>query len=567
MAGGATQQSLRRALGALKDTTKVGLAKVNSEFKDLDIAIVKATNHVECPPKDKHVRVIFAATSASRPRADVAYCLQALARRITKTHNWTVALKALIVVHRILREGDPTFKEEISSYSRSRAQFLNLSNFKDDSSPNAWDYSAWVRTYALFLEERLECLRILRYDVEAERVQGHSRTRELETDDLLEQLPALQKLLYRLVGCQPEGAASSNYMIQYALALVLKESFKLYCAINDGIINLLDKFFEMQRHEAMKALDIYRRAAQQADKLSEFYDICKSLELARNFQFPSLAQPPQTFLATMEDYVKDAPRLMTVPKEVGDYNDEVPMTRLRITYYEKGEERDSEPEPLPASADLNATADVLPSAASPIKSDSTFDDHDFLGLREFHPDASALEESNALALAIVPSGYASNGSSVHDAIAPGSTGWELALVTNPSSNDTALNNSKLGGGFDQLTLDSLYEDALMRRAPHISSSSTYGGASNPFTSPNLQDPFIASSGIAPPPNVQLALMSQQQQMMMLQQQQNFLQQQQMIGTQAESNPFITPYTVNLPYGTSQDQYQYQHNPFGNPGLL
>ena len=37
MAGGATQQSLRRALGALKDTTTVSLAKVNSEFKVLAI--------------------------------------------------------------------------------------------------------------------------------------------------------------------------------------------------------------------------------------------------------------------------------------------------------------------------------------------------------------------------------------------------------------------------------------------------------------------------------------------------------------------------------------------------
>jgi hypothetical protein len=34
--------------------------------------------------------VIFLATSASRPRADVAYCIHALARRIAKTHNWTV---------------------------------------------------------------------------------------------------------------------------------------------------------------------------------------------------------------------------------------------------------------------------------------------------------------------------------------------------------------------------------------------------------------------------------------------------------------------------------------------
>lgn len=35
--------------------------------------------------------------------------------------------------------------------------------------PSAWDYSAWVRAYALFLEERLECLRVLKYDVETER--------------------------------------------------------------------------------------------------------------------------------------------------------------------------------------------------------------------------------------------------------------------------------------------------------------------------------------------------------------------------------------------------------------
>ena len=38
------------------------------------------------------------------------------------------------------------------------------------SPSSAWDCSAWVRTYALFLEERLECFRILKYDIEAERL-------------------------------------------------------------------------------------------------------------------------------------------------------------------------------------------------------------------------------------------------------------------------------------------------------------------------------------------------------------------------------------------------------------
>lgn len=33
-------------------------------------------------------------------------------------------------------------------------------------------------------------------------LQGYSRTRELDSEELLEQLPALQQLLYRLIGCR-----------------------------------------------------------------------------------------------------------------------------------------------------------------------------------------------------------------------------------------------------------------------------------------------------------------------------------------------------------------------------
>ncbi|KAJ7235649.1 hypothetical protein O6H91_07G087800 [Diphasiastrum complanatum] len=562
MAGGSTQQGLRKALGAIKDTTTVSLAKVNSEYKDLDIAVVKATNHVECPPKEKHVRTLFLATSASRPRADVAYCINALAKRIAKTHNWTVALKSLMVIHRTLREGDPTFREELINYSRNRAHVLNLSNFKDDSSPNAWDYSAWVRTYALFLEERLECFRLLKYDVESER----STTRELDTVDLLEQLPELQQLLYRLMGCQPEGAAISNYVIQHALGLVFKESFKLYRAINDGIINLVDKFFEMQRHDALKALDIYKRAGQQAERLSEFYEVCKGLDLARSFQFPTLEQPPQSFLSTMEDYVKDAPRLAIVPRDVSEYNGE----RVVAGHIQKA--------PSLQSQDADNDRDASPVADPLVKETPppvlALENNDLLGLNEATPDPSALEESNALALAIVPSGTTSNvtSSSANTNggwnLESGTTGWELALVSNPSSNEAALNNSKLAGGFDNLLLESLYDDALSRRTAYGSQAGSYPqnhAGHNPFEAglafgPTRHDPFLASSKYAPPPNVQMAAMAQQQHAMMMQQQMN--------GVQPANNPFATPYGStypNLPGASAQEHYQ--NNPFGNPGLL
>lgn len=118
------------------------------------------------------------------------------------TISWNqVALKTLIVIHRALREVDPTFQEELLNYGRSKSHMLNMAHFKDDSGPNgnlshfscscslsfrkgkvsqnntfflvicssAWDYSAWVRTYALFLEERLECFHVLKYDVETDR--------------------------------------------------------------------------------------------------------------------------------------------------------------------------------------------------------------------------------------------------------------------------------------------------------------------------------------------------------------------------------------------------------------
>ncbi|CAH2079485.1 unnamed protein product [Thlaspi arvense] len=532
-----SQSSLRRYLGAIKDTTTVSLAKVNSDYKELDIAIVKATNHVERPSKERYIRAIFMAISATRPRADVAYCIHALARRLSKTHNWAVALKTLIVIHRALREVDQTFHEEVINYSRSRSHMLNMSHFKDDSSPNAWDYSAWVRSYALFLEERLECFRVLKYDVEID----PSKTKDLDTPDLLEQLPALQELLFRVLDCQPQGAAVQNHIIQLALSMVVTESTKIYQALTDGIDNLVDKFFEMQRNDALKALDMYRRAVKQAERLSEFFEVCKSVYVGRGDRFIKIEEPPTSFLQAMEEYVKEAPLTAGVKKEQTVEKLIAPKEILAIEYEKPSkvvEEKREPPEP------------VKPEAEKPVEKQP-----DLLSMDDPAPVVSEPEEKNALALAIVPVNVEPTANFTNG----NSTGWELALVTAPSSNEGAAANSKLAGGLDKLTLDSLYEDAI--RVSQQQNRSHNPWEQHPVhNGPMMHQPFFVSNGITAPHSVQMvnqnhqpyAFQYQNSGMMMgpVQPYQQ-LQQQQHQNMNPFGNPFVSNGNPHQPYGSVQ----------------
>lgn len=412
---------------------------------------------------------------------------------------------------------------------------LNLAHFKDDSSPSAWDYSAWVRTYALFLEERMECYRVLKYDVETDR----PRTKELDTRDLLEQLPALQQLLFRVLGCQPQGAAVSNVVIRFALFMVASESINIYNAISDGTVNLVDKFFEMPHIDAERALDIYRRAGQQAERLSEFYEICKGLDLRRGETFIKIEQPPASFMQAMEEYVREAPRGSTFRKDQDGPKilaiEDKKTSEVLEARPPPPPPPEPEPEPEPEPVKMEA-----PVATNP---------PDLLGLNDPHPAASELDEKNAMALAIMPVADQPTTASSH--LANGGTGWELALVTAPSSNESGTTSSKLGGGLDKLTLDSLYDDAIRRSNQNASYNPwEQGPMAGPMMPQMVHDPFFASHSVAAPHFVQMAAMANQQQGFMFQQQQQ-QQMMMMMGPQQQQplNPFGNAYGASVhPYG-------------------
>ncbi|GFP85478.1 putative clathrin assembly protein at5g35200 [Phtheirospermum japonicum] len=533
-AGSSSQQNFRKAIGVIKDSTSVGLAKVNSEYKDLNVSILKATNHVEVLPKEKHVRIILGAVSGSRPRADVSFCIHALSRRLAKTRTWVVALKTLIVIHRALREVDHSFCEELICHNKGRGHLLNLLHFKDDSSPSAWDYSAWIRTYALYIEECLECFRVLKYDFHRD----HSRTKKLDTPALLEQLPALQNLLFRLLGCEPLGVARYNFMIQYALSIVAAESVRLYVAITDGVLMLVDKFFEMPCRDAVRALEIYRKSGLQAHRLSEFFEMCRTLEFGRRQKYVKIEQNDE-----MQKLIAAVPAA------------DMETDSNQLTTEEKPDPSDDEC--TESNKSDKDTAPLIP---------------DLLSWDEPSQEASESDEMYSLPLALVTPGMSDP--TINSELSTEPASWELALVNTTPTSSVALNK---GGVLDRSLLDSLYDAALtqtntngpyqMTQTNTNGSYKTANAPSNPFESDAYDHPqtFYDPGLAANPSYMHLAEIPQQQVPFMQQQQQDHQPTQPIIGYDYMQMIGINPQQQQqelsiVSYDYNQQQQQ-QQSPF------
>ncbi|KAL0219103.1 hypothetical protein P9112_004756 [Eukaryota sp. TZLM1-RC] len=113
---------------------------------DIAKAAIKATNHDDTV-KEKHVRTLIIATHTN----NTTEVISSLATRLSHKESFIV-LKALIVLHRLLKEGSTQF---ISSASISSSSLLFHGSFSDPSTPESLQLSKFIRKYSIYLEEVL----------------------------------------------------------------------------------------------------------------------------------------------------------------------------------------------------------------------------------------------------------------------------------------------------------------------------------------------------------------------------------------------------------------------------
>ncbi|KAK6151734.1 hypothetical protein DH2020_014369 [Rehmannia glutinosa] len=551
--------TFRKAIGAVKDQTSISLAKVAGNVApDLEVLIVKATTHDNEPADEKYAREILNMISYSR--GYVSACVFAISKRLSKTHDWIVALKVLMLVHKLLNDGDSVFGEEMMLSSRKGTRILNMSDFRDEAHSNSWDHSGFVRSFALFLDQKLEFMVYERKlsggggndertkyvdgygDSNDSRKQSNEMTpvKELRPVKVLERLNQLLRLLDRFLASKPTGAAKNTRMVLVAVYLLVKDSFKLYADILDSLKYLLDGFLELEYADCVKAFDAYVSAAKMIDELIRFHIWCKDIGVVRSSEFLEVEKISDKLLGTLEGLLREKGKRPKSPKETreekeifSEIKEESPQNMNEIKALPPPENYNPQTIPQPLNKPQNQTVN----------------EEDLVNLKD--DGVSADQQGNNLALALFSANtndkwveFQSNGEAKvtsawqNPAAESGKADWELVLVE--SASNLSKPKADLAGGFDSLLLNGMYDQGTVRQ--HVNNSQVSGGSAssvalagtskNSTTSQVLalpapdgtvqlvgpQDPFVASLSVPPPSYVQIAEMERKQQLLTQEQQ-------------------------------------------------
>lgn len=169
-------------------------------LSDLEKAVVKATYFDENPPKEKWVAELVSQTQsfmgeAKKSSSDILDCL---VRRMRSDH-WQVILKAMIVIHRLLREGGYAFSEAISQMD---ADSLSVQNSLDAYTTMTSTQSRLVRNYEKYLLKKLDVYREIGFSLEKKfNSDGVEWVKNLSDKTLIEFAKKVQIQLDFLLDC------------------------------------------------------------------------------------------------------------------------------------------------------------------------------------------------------------------------------------------------------------------------------------------------------------------------------------------------------------------------------
>ncbi|XP_037925047.1 phosphatidylinositol-binding clathrin assembly protein LAP isoform X12 [Hermetia illucens] len=275
-----------RLLAARHSLAGQGLAK----------SVCKATTEEMIGPKKKHLDYLVHCTN--EPNVSIPHLANLLIERSQNT-NWVVVYKALITVHHLLAYGNERFMQYLASSNST----FNLSNFLDKGGVQGYDMSPFIRRYAKYLNEKALSYRTVAFDFcKVKRGKEEGSLRTMNADKLLKTLPVLQAQLDALLEFDCTSNDLSNGVINMCFMLLFRDLIRLFACYNDGIINLLEKYFDMNKKQCRDALDLYKKFLVRMDRVGEFLKVAENVGIDKG-DIPDLTKAPSSLLEALEQHL------------------------------------------------------------------------------------------------------------------------------------------------------------------------------------------------------------------------------------------------------------------------
>ncbi|XP_034539163.1 phosphatidylinositol binding clathrin assembly protein a isoform X19 [Notolabrus celidotus] len=257
--------------------------------------VCKATTHEIMGPKKKHLDYLIQCTNEMN--VNIPQLADTLFERTTNT-SWVVVFKSLTATHHLMVYGNERFIQ----YLASRNTLFNLSNFLDKSGLQGYDMSTFIRRYSRYLNEKAVSYRQVAFDFTKVKRGSDGVMRTMNTEKLLKTIPIIQNQMDVLLDFNVNANELTNGVINAAFMLLFKDAIRLFAAYNEGIINLLEKYFDMKKIQCKEGLDIYKKFLTRMTRISEFLKVAEQVGIDRG-DIPDLSQAPSSLLDALEQHL------------------------------------------------------------------------------------------------------------------------------------------------------------------------------------------------------------------------------------------------------------------------
>lgn len=266
-------------------------------------SVCKATTEEVIGPKKKHLDYLLQCTN--EPNVSIPQLANLLIER-AQMQSWVIVFKALITVHHLMCYGNERFTQYLASSNCNfnLGGFLDKTGVAGQSHPQlSYDMSTFIRRYAKYINEKAISYRSVAFDFcKVKRGKEDGTLRTMPTDQLLKTLPVLQSQIDALLDFDCTANELTNGVINSGFMLLFRDLIRLFACYNDGIINLLEKYFEMNKKQARDALDCYKKFLIRMDRVAEFLKVAESVGIDKG-DIPDLTKAPSSLLDALEAHL------------------------------------------------------------------------------------------------------------------------------------------------------------------------------------------------------------------------------------------------------------------------